>query len=477
MDVREYIEDNAGNFFDGLKEWLAIPSISADPARHDDVRASAEWLAGHLRGTGFPVVEIWETGGGDDHGEHGRPGQPAVFAHWPADDPGAPTVLVYGHHDVQPVEPLSEWHSPPFEPVERDGRLLARGASDDKGQVLFHSLGLRACLAAGSGGAPPVSLKFLIEGEEESGSPNFAGLLRARRAALGCDLIVISDTTMWAADVPSMCTGMRGLVDAQIDLTGPSTDLHSGSFGGGVPNPLHALAALLAGLHDEEGRVTLPGFYDTVLPLTATERELFARLPFEENAWLADAGHSQAAAGEAGHSTLERIWARPTAEVNGMWGGHTGPGAKTIVPSQAHAKVSFRLVARQEPADVAAALRDYVAAHTPPGIAAAVTFGGPGVRPAFSAIDSAPVRVARRAMERAFGREVLFTREGGSGPEADLGEILGAPLVFVAVGLDGDRIHAPNEKVEMALLLKGAEAAAYLWEGLAAASGEIAAPR
>jgi acetylornithine deacetylase/succinyl-diaminopimelate desuccinylase-like protein len=312
-----------------------------------------------------------------------------------------------------------------------------------------------------------VSVKFLIEGEEESGSPHFAGLLRSRAGQLGCDVIVISDTTMWAADVPSMCTGMRGLVDAEIDVSGPDRDLHSGSFGGGVPNPLHALAGLLAGLHDADGRVTLPGFYADVVPLSSAERELFARLPFDEKSWLAEAGHSQAAVGEAGYSTLERIWARPTAEINGMWGGHTGPGAKTIVPREAHAKVTFRLVANQDPADVAAGLREYVAAHTPPGIEARVTFGGPGVRPCFSPIDAPAVRAARQSMERAFGKEVLFTREGGSGPEADLADILGAPLVFVAVGLDADRIHAPNEKVEMDLLLKGAEAVAYLWDELA----------
>ena len=470
MDVRDYIDSNARGFFDQLKAWLAIPSISADPGHHDDVRSSAQWLAGHLTATGFPTVEIWDTGPASS------PGQPAVFAHWPAGDPAAPTVLVYGHHDVQPVEPLGEWHSPPFEPAERDGQLLARGASDDKGQVLLHTLGLRACLAAGNG-APPVSLKFLIEGEEESGSPHFADLLRSRGGRLSCDMIVISDTTMWAADVPSMCTGMRGLIDAQIDVRGADTDVHSGSFGGGVPNPLHALAGLLAGLHDDEGRVTLPGFYDAVLPLTDAERALFARLPFEEKAWLADAGDSRAAAGEAGYTTLERVWARPTAEVNGMWGGHTGPGAKTIVPSQAHAKVSFRLVANQEPADIAVALREYVAARTPPGIEATVTFGGPGVRPAFSPLHSPGVQAAKRAMERAFGREVLFTREGGSGPEADLADILGAPLVFLAVGLDDDRIHAPNEKVEMALLLRGAEAVAYLWEDLAADPAGITATR
>ena len=469
MDVRGFIQEQARDFFGDLKEWVAIPSISADPGHHLDVLASAQWLAAHLRATGFPEVEIWPTGSAQS------PGQPAVYACWPAADPAAPTVCVYGHHDVQPVEPISEWHSPPFEPAERDGQLLARGASDDKGQVMLHTLGTRACLAASGASAPPVTLKLLIEGEEEAGSPHFADLLRARADRLACDVIVVSDTTMWAADVPSMCTGMRGVVAAEITVQGPDTDLHSGSFGGGVPNPLHAMAGLLAGLHDENGRVTLPGFYDKVVPLTRQERELFARLPYEEKAWLADAGHSQAAAGEAGFTTLERIWARPTAEVNGMWGGHTGPGGKTIVPREAHAKVSFRLVAHQEPAEVAAALRDYVAARTPDGIEAAVTFEGPGVRPCFSPIASPAVQAGKRAMERAFGRDVLFTREGGSGPEADLADILAAPLVFVAVGLDSDRIHAPNEKVEMELLLKGAEAVAYLWDELAAVGTGVAA--
>jgi len=471
MDVPSYIGENSADFFDALRQWLTIPSISADPSHHGDVRRSAQWLAGHLSETGFPVAELWETGSPD------APGLPAVFAHWPAQDPAAPVVLVYGHHDVQPVEPLAEWDSPPFEPAEQAGQLLARGASDDKGQVLFHALGTRAWLAAAGAAAPPVTLKLLIEGEEESGSTNFADLLRSRRDRLSCDVIVVSDTTMWAADVPSMCVGMRGVIDARIDLTGPERDLHSGSFGGGVPNPLHALADLLSGLHDQDGRVALPGFYDNVLPLSATERELFARLPFEEKAWLSDAGNSRAAYGEAGFSTLERVWARPTAEINGMWGGHTGPGGKTIIPREAHAKLSFRLVASQQPADVGAALRRYVAEHTAPGIEAAVTIRGPGVRPCFSPVDSIAVAAGRRAMERAFGREVLFTREGGSGPEADLADILRAPLVFIAVGLDSDRIHAPNEKVSMALLLKGAETAAYLWDEFAAAAAELTASR
>ncbi len=473
MDVRGYIEANSRDYFDALKEWLAIPSISGDPARIGDVRRSAEWLAARLRATGFPVAEVWETG------QDGDRGLPAVFAHWPAAEPGAPTVLVYGHHDVQPVEPLDEWHSPPFQPAERDGQILARGACDDKGQVLFHDLGLRACLATGPDGprsAPPVTLKLLIEGEEESGSPNLPDLLRRERDRLACDVIVVTDTSIWAADVPSMCIGMRGLFDAQIDMTGPDLDLHSGSFGGAVPNPLHAMTALLAGLHDSRGRVTLPGFYDKVMPLSDQESELIGRLPFREKEWLASAGNSRATSGEDGYGTLERIWVRPTAEINGMWGGHTGPGGKTIIPREAHAKVSFRLVANQEPAEVEAALRQYVAAATPPGIESAVRPFGPGVRPAFSPIDAPAVTAGRRAMQRAFDREVLFTREGGSGPEADLTDILQAPLVFIGVGLDEDRIHAPNEKVEMALLLKGAEAAAYLWDELAAAGAQLTGP-
>jgi acetylornithine deacetylase/succinyl-diaminopimelate desuccinylase-like protein len=461
-EVREYIDAHAGDFFAALKEWLAIPSISADPARSGDVRRSAQWLAEHLRQTGFPTTEIWETGTPD------HPGLPAVFAHWPAAEPGAPTVLIYGHHDVQPVEPLDEWDSPPFTPAERDGLLLARGASDDKGQVLFHTLGISALLAARRAAAPPVTLKVMVEGEEESGSPHFADLLRRERERLACDVIVVSDTGMWAADVPSMCTGMRGVIDAQIDAYGPDRDLHSGSFGGAVPNPLHALASLLAGLHDADGRVMLPGFYDKVVQLTPAERELFARLPFDENAWLATAGNSGAASGEAGFSTIERIWARPTAEVNGMWGGHTGPGGKTIIPREAHAKLSFRLVAHQEPAEIASMLREFVAQRTPAGVEFVVTVDGPGVRPSFSPIDSPEVAAGRRAMERAFGTEVLFTREGGSGPEADIADIMNAPLVFIAVGLDADRAHAPNERAEKRLLLKGAEATAYLWEELAA---------
>ncbi len=458
--VRDYVRSHAQRLYDDLDAWLRIPSVGADPERAGDVRRSADWLLGALRRTGFPTVEVWETAAAD-----GRAGLPAVFADWPSEDSGAPTVVVYGHHDVQPVDPEELWETPPFEPTVRGEELFARGAIDDKGQVLFHLLGLDAHLAATGRTSPAVHLKVLVEGEEESGSPNFARLLRERRDRLGCDVVVVSDTGIWDRDTPTVCTGMRGLTDCQVDLHGPDVDLHSGSFGGAVPNPLTVLARLLAGLHDAAGRIALPGFYDRVRELTAQERELFDRLPYDEARWLRTAA-SRATYGEAGFSTLERIWARPTAEVNGVWGGYTGPGHKTIVPSDAHAKLSFRLVADQDPLEVAVAVRAYVAGAVPSGIEASVHFEGPGVRPVLSRLDHPATGAVMAALAKAFDTEVLSMREGGSGPEADLAEILDAPVVFLGVGLPDDRIHAPNERVVLPMLLKGAEAAAHLWEGL-----------
>ncbi|MCW2510645.1 MAG: Beta-Ala-His dipeptidase, partial [Modestobacter sp.] len=354
---RDFVTAHLDDLHADLDAWLRIPSISADPAHAGDVAASAEWLAEALRRTGFPTVEIWPTAGA-----------PAVFAEWPSADAGAPVALVYGHHDVQPVDPLELWEHPPFEPtvVETAGgpELHARGAIDDKGNVAFHLLGMRAHLAATGRDTPAVTVKLIIEGEEESGSPFFPDLLREHADRLRSDVIVVSDTGMAAPDVPSAVTAMRGLTDAEITLRGPAVDLHSGSFGGAVPNPLHAMAELLAGLHDTEGRVTLPGFYDKVRPLTDRERELMGRVPFDEAAWLAGPAASRVATGEAGFSTLERVGARPTAEVNGMWGGYTGPGHKTIVPAEAHAKVTFRLVADQLPADLGDQVRAWVEANT-----------------------------------------------------------------------------------------------------------------
>ncbi|QKV92684.1 M20/M25/M40 family metallo-hydrolase [Streptomyces sp. NA02950] len=452
--VRAFVDGHGPAFLDELSEWLRIPSVSADPARADDVRRSAQWLAAHLTATGFPVAEIWET-----------PGAPAVFAEWPSGDPTAPTVLVYGHHDVQPAAREDGWRTDPFDPVVSGGRLHARGAADDKGQVLFHTLGVRAHLAATGRGAPAVNLKLLIEGEEESGSPHFPELIRDRADRLVCDTVIVSDTGMWSEDTPTVCTGMRGLTDCQIDLYGPDQDIHSGSFGGAVPNPATEAARLAAALHDADRRVAVPGFYDGVVELTDRERDLFAELPFDEAAWLRTA-HSHGALGEAGYSTLERIWARPTAEVNGIAGGYQGPGGKTIVPSTAQLKLSFRLVAGQDGEKIQAAVRDWVAGRLPAGIRHEITFWG-ATRPCLTPLDHPALQSVVRAMGRAFGQKVRFTREGGSGPAADLQDALGAPVLFLGISVPSDGWHAPNEKVELDLLMKGAETAAYLWGDLA----------
>ena len=453
-EVRDFVASHGDEIQADLDAWLRIPSISADPAYADEVRRSADWLAGKFRALGFPTVEIWETAG-----------HPAVFAEWPAASTEAPTVLVYGHHDVQPVEPLSLWETPPFEPTVRDGQLFARGAIDDKGQIAFHFLGLRAHLVGRE--APGVNLKFLVEGEEESGSEHFAALLTERRERLRCDTVVVSDTTMFSRDIPSVCTAMRGLAVAEIHVHGPDVDLHSGVFGGAVPNPIQALSNLISSFHDADGRIAIDGFYDRVLPLTAEEKDKLAKLPFDEDAWVREIAHSSAAAGEPGFSTLERVGARPTVEVNGIWGGHTGAGVKTIIPAHAHAKVSFRLVADQDPAEIPALVRAHLAAYTPPGVRIELDFPHAGVRPCRTPVDHPSNRAVVRAMERAFDTEILFTREGGSGPEADLADILAAPVVFLGVGLPDDGFHAPNERVTLALLAKGAEAAAYLWDELA----------
>ncbi|PZG56075.1 dipeptidase [Spongiactinospora gelatinilytica] len=459
-DVRAFIQANGDAFFADLAEWLAIPSISIDPDRADDVRRSADWIAGALRRAGFPAVEVWPTAG-----------HPAVFAEWPAAEPDATTVLVYGHHDVQPVDPVELWDTPPFEPTVRGERLYARGASDDKGQMLFHALAVRAHLAVTGRSAPAIHLKLLIEGEEEAGSPNLDSLVRGHADRLACDVVVNSDASMWSKDVPTTCTGMRGVVGARIVFRGPSSDVHSGSFGGAVRNPLTELCRVLARLHDDQARVAIPGFYDRVAEITEAERDLFGRLPFDEREWLAKA-RSRVAYGEQGYTTLERVWARPTAELNGIWGGHRGPGLNTIIPSEAGATVTFRLVAHQEPLEIQHAVRRWVEDLTPPGIEAQVEFYADGVRPILTPLGHPALGAVTRALERAFDREVLYTREGGSGPSAVLRDVLGAPVVFVVMTVPDDAYHGPNEKVEMPLLLKGAEAVAYLWDELAS-PGEL----
>lgn len=457
--VRRYIETHRAAFLDDLVEWLRIPSVSAQPGHAADVRRSADWLAARLKETGFPTAEVWET-----------PGAPAVFAEWPSDGPEAPTVLVYGHHDVQPATRADGWDTEPFEPVIRGNRLYARGAADDRGQVFFHTLGVRAHLAATGRTTPAVHLKMLVEGEEESGSPHFRALVEEHAERLAADAVIVSDTGMQAEDTPTVCTGMRGLAECEIQLHGPAQDIHSGSFGGAVPNPVTAAARLVAALHDEHARVAVPGFYDDVVELTDRERELFAELPFDEECWLRTA-KSAATHGEFGYTTLERIWARPTAEVNGMGGGYQGPGSKTIIPSSALVKLSFRLVADQDPDHIENAFRAWAADQVPAGIRCEIVFG-PATRPCLTPLDHPALQRVVRAMGRAFEQPVRFTREGGSGPAADLQDVLGAPMLFLGISVPSDGWHAPNEKVGLDLLLKGVETSAHLWGDLAGTGQE-----
>jgi acetylornithine deacetylase/succinyl-diaminopimelate desuccinylase-like protein len=458
-DERNVVRARADEWVEVLRGWARIPSVSADPAHAADVAASARYLADQLSALGFPQVQVWDEG----------PALPAVWAHWPSGDPDAVRVVVYGHHDVQPADGQERWEHPPFEPVVIDGVLHGRGVSDDKGNIAMHLLGLRAHLEATGRTAPAVDLTLLVEGEEESGSPHIAELLAAHADQLQADLVLVSDTGMFAADTPSVCVGMRGLVAGELHVHGPDIDLHSGSFGGAVANPLTELARILASLHDADRRIAVPGFYEGVIDPSPREREQTAALPFDEDAFLHGPAASRAAVGEAGWTTLERIGSRPTAEINGMWGGYTGPGAKTIVPTDAWAKLSFRLVGHQDPAAVQQRVSEFLEAAAGPGITAEMQWEGVGVRPLHVDPTLGAVAATRAALGRAFDTDtVLLTREGGSGPEATLSEMIGAPLVFLGVMTDEDQIHAPNERASVELLLRGCEAVALLWSELAA---------
>lgn len=456
---RAAVAAGADDWLDRLQGWVRIPSVSADPEHHSDVAASARFFADELRRTGFPDVRVLDEG----------PWLPAVLAHWPSGDPEAVRVVVYGHHDVQPADGVERWTRPPFEPQIVDGVLHGRGASDDKGNIAMHLLGVTAHLQATGRTAPAVDLTMLVEGEEESGSPHILDLLRAHRPELDADLILVSDTGIFSPETPSVCIGMRGLVAGELHVHGPDIDLHSGSFGGAVPNPIAELSRILAALHDDDRRIAVPHFYDDVVDPTEAERAATAALPFDEQAWITGPAASRAAAGEAGWSTLERTGARPTAEINGIWGGYTGPGGKTIVPTDAYAKLTFRLVGRQDPGTIQRLVTEFVAAQTRPGVTAEITWEGGGVAPLYVDTAHPATTATRAALGQAFDTdEVLMTREGGSGPEAELADTIGAPLMFLGVMTDADQIHAPNESAPVALLLKGCEAVAHLWRELAA---------
>jgi len=453
LQLREYVDTERDRIVESLFEWLRIPSISAHPERAGDVHRSAEFTAELMRDAGIENVEILET-----------PGAPAVYGDHLHAGPDAPTALVYGHHDVQPVDPLDQWTSPPFEPVIVDGECRARGAIDDKGQVLYEIEAVRGLLQKHS--RLPVNVKFLVEGEEEVGSPNFEDLLWKHRDRLACDTVVVSDTGMWSRTVPSICVGMRGLVAFDVTVCTGTIDLHSGSFGGAVPNPAHLIAQIVADLHDDDGRVTLPGFYDDVRPLTDEEQASLTALPFDEAKWLRSAG-VQRAEGEAGRTVLERVWTRPTCDVVGITVGYGGEGIKTIVPAEGNVKITFRLVPDQHPAKVTQAFEAWLAERIPDGVTTTVRPEGPGVAPALTPVHHPALQALRRAIDRVWDKDPLFTREGGSGPEEALGRVLEAPVLFLGVGLPGDRFHAPNERMVMDQFWKGLLAAGELWTELA----------
>jgi len=450
--VVDFIHINRDRYVEELKQYLAIPSVSALPQHKADVRRCAEWTADELRRIGLQNVKLIDT-----------PGNPVVYGDWlGASD--APTLLFYGHYDVQPVDPLDQWISPPFEATVRDGEIYARGAADDKGQVFMHIKAIEAYLK--QTGGLPLNIKLLIEGEEEVGSTHLDEFVRTHKAELATDVVVVSDSPMFDRGVPSICYGLRGLTYFQIDLRGSKTDLHSGSFGGALANPAFILARVLAQMKDRGGRVKIPGFYDDVRPLSEAERAEWKKLPFNETRYRKELGAPRLF-GETGYSTLERVWARPTFEVNGLLSGFTGDGAKTVLPATAMAKVSMRLVPDQNPDTIAELFETYLKKICPKSVELTITrmHGG---NPWMTEFDNQYVRAAGRAIERGFGQVPVFNREGGSIPVVStFQQELGVPSVLFGIGLPDENAHAPNEKLDLGNFHNGIVASSYLYREIA----------
>lgn len=453
--ILDHIHSRRDGYVDQLKPFLAIPSISALPDHAPDVRRCADWCLDEMQRIGLGNVRLFDT-----------PGHPIVYGEW-LGAPGAPTMLFYGHYDVQPVDPLDLWETPPFEPSVREGAIYARGAADDKGQIFMHFKAIEAHLAAG--GRLPINVKVILEGEEEVGSAHLDTFVAEHKDLLAADVVVISDSPMFDRDVPSICYGLRGLAYFQIDLRGSSTDLHSGSYGGAVANPAMVLAQLLAQMKDKGGRIKIPGFYDAVVDVTPEEKAQFARLPFNEKRWAREIGVPKPF-GESGYSTLERKWARPTFEVNGLLAGFTGEGAKTVIPAVAMAKVSMRLVPNQDPETIGRQFEAYLKKIAPKTVEVKVTHMHGG-RPWTTGFDNVWVQAAGRAIEQGFGRSPVFVREGGSIPVVStFQEVLGLPSVLFGIGLPGENAHAPNEWLDLGNFHNGVLAAAFLYQELAGVS-------
>lgn len=462
-DLDTFFSTSAARIRDELFELLRIPSVSARSEHDADTARAAEWVAASLRRAGLGAA-VYATAG-----------HPIVVGEWRG-APDAPTLLVYGHYDVQPAEPLDLWQSPPFEPTIRQGRIFARGSVDDKGQLFLHVKALEAHLRVR--GKLPVNVVVLAEGEEEVGSEHLAEFIRAKADLLRADAVVISDSAMFGPGLPSILSSLRGLAYFQIDVRGPSGDLHSGSYGGAIVNPAMALARILASMHDADGRVAIDGFYDVVRDWGREAREEIRALPFDEGAFRRETG-AQALGGEKGYTTLERIWIRPTCEVNGLLSGYTGEGAKTVLPSEAMAKVSCRLVPDQDPREIERLMQAHVERVAPTGVVVSVTHLHGG-RPWRADLRGPLFDAARRALAAAFDREPVITGEGGSIPVvADFQRILGAPVLLMGFGLPGENAHAPNEWMSEENFMKGMHAVAMLYEELrdsplGAATGDLA---
>jgi acetylornithine deacetylase/succinyl-diaminopimelate desuccinylase-like protein len=449
--IIDFIHTNRDRYLSELKQYLAIPSISALPQHQADVRRCGEWTAEEMRRIGLENVRVIDT-----------PGNPVIYGDW-LHAAGKPTMLFYGHYDVQPVDPVDLWQSPPFEATVRDGEIYARGAADDKGQVFMHLKAIEAHLK--KGGSLPLNVKLVIEGEEEVGSVNLDNFIREHKAALAASVVVISDSAMFDRGVPSICYSLRGLAYLQIDVRGTASDLHSGVFGGAVINPAMALAQMLAQMKDRGGRIKIPGFYDDVRPLEETERAEWHKLPFNEKKYRKDLGAPKLF-GESGYTTLERVWGRPTFEVNGLLSGFTGEGAKTVIPAVAMAKVSMRLVPDQDPDKIATLFENYLKKIAPKAVEVKVTrlHGG---KPWITGFDNIFVRAAGRAIEQGFGRAPVFCREGGSIPVVStFQEELGVPAVLFGVGLPDENAHAPNERLDLDNFHNGIVASAVLYDEL-----------
>jgi acetylornithine deacetylase/succinyl-diaminopimelate desuccinylase-like protein len=450
-----HLHANRTRALDEFLDLLRIPSISSLPEHAGDVQQAAEWVAARMTTAGLEGVRVLPTGG-----------HPVVYGEW-LHAAGRPTVLLYGHFDVQPVDPLDLWESPPFEPTIKDGLLYARGASDMKGNLLMGLLAIEALRR--TSGALPVNLKCLYEGQEEIGSPQLPEFIATNTDLLACDLVINADGGQWGEDQPSLGVGTKGIAGVQIDVRGARSDLHSGIYGGAVANPIAALAEILASMRTAEGRIMVEGFYDQVIPIGEADRALIQAVPFEEAAYKARIGVAELV-GEPGYAPLEQLWARPTLEINGVWGGFQGAGIKTVLPSEAHAKITCRLVRDQDPATIRELLAAHVHGHAPRGVTVAVTPLGIGARPYLAPVDFWGNRAAAGVLREIYGREPLYTRSGGSVPVTELFlRHLGAHSVSFGFSLNDEQIHAPNEFTRLRNFERGQIATLRLLAALGAA--------